>query len=161
MLTGDNKITAHAIADKLGITDVEADVLPDQKAMSCRAQDRGRIVAMAGDGVNDAPALGHGGCGHCHGNRHRCCHESAGITLLKGDLDRHRPSTATVASGDEQYQTKSVFCLYLQCRRRTGCCRPALSDFRHFVVACRRRSGDGAEFCQCHWQCAQAQGTAA
>ncbi len=87
MLTGDNRTTALAVAKRLGIPEVEADVLPDQKSAVIEKLTRdGRVVAMAGDGVNDAPALAAAQVGIAMGTGSDVAIESAGITLLKGDL---------------------------------------------------------------------------
>jgi len=87
MLTGDNERTAKAVASQLGIDEVHADVLPDQKlAIVKRLQDEGYIDAMAGDGVNDAPALAAADVGIAMGTGTDVAIESAGVTLVKGDL---------------------------------------------------------------------------
>jgi len=87
MLTGDNRTTAESVARKLGIDEIEADVLPEQKGeVVKRLQKQGRMVAMAGDGVNDAPALAQAQVGIAMGTGTDVAIESAGVTLVKGDL---------------------------------------------------------------------------
>jgi len=103
MLTGDNRTTAQAVARRLGIADVEAEVLPDQKSsVVSKLQKEGRAVAMAGDGVNDAPALAAAEVGIAMGTGTDVAMESAGVTLLQGDLNgivrARRLSRATMSN---------------------------------------------------------------
>ena len=103
MLTGDNATTARAVAAKLGITEVEAEVLPEDKSKVVqRLHAEGRMVAMAGDGVNDAPALAAAEVGVAMGTGTDVAMESAGVTLVKGDLNgivrARRLSAATMSN---------------------------------------------------------------
>ncbi len=154
MLTGDNKTTAQAVARRLGIEDVEAEVLPDQKsAVIEKLRREGRVVAMAGDGVNDAPALAAAEIGIAMGTGSDVAIESAGITLLKGDLNGIVKARALSAAVMQQYPAELVLRLHLQRRRRSHRRRSALSCLRPVALPDHRCRGNGAFFGQRRRQC--------
>ena len=129
MVTGDNIRTAQSVASRLGIDEVRADALPQDKADIVRElQANGAKVAMAGDGVNDAPALAQSDVGIAMGTGADVAIESAGFTLVKGDLNgivrARRLSQATMTN----IRQNLFFCLCLQFSRYSGCCGCALSD---------------------------------
>ncbi len=153
MLTGDNRTTAEAVARRLGITEIEAEVLPEQKsAVIEKLRREGRVVAMAGDGVNDAPALAAAEVGIAMGTGTDVAIESAGVTLLKGDLmgivRARRLSEATMA----QHPPEPVLRLRLQRGRRSDCSGHPLSVLRNSAVSHHRRRCHGAKFSQCDRQ---------
>lgn len=147
MLTGDNRTTADAVARNLGIDDVEAEVLSDQKsAVVERLKTEGRVVAIAGDGVNDAPALAAADVGIAMGSGTDVAIESAGATLLRGDLNgivrARRLSEATISN-----IRQNLFFAFIYnaagCRSRPGCSTRRLSALAH-----HRGCGHGTDVCR-------------
>jgi P-type E1-E2 ATPase len=135
MLTGDGKTTAEAVGRELGIDEVIADVLPEAKSSVVqRLKAQGRVVAMAGDGVNDAPALAAADVGIAMGTGTDVAMESSGITLLKGDLmgivrARHRRKRRCATSGRTSSSPSSTtslgfpLLLVFSTRSLACCCR--------------------------------------
>ena len=146
MLTGDHRATADAVAAKLGIRDVEAEVLPEQKtAIVRRLRAEGRVVAMAGDGLNDAPALAEADVGIAMGTGTDVAMQSAGVTLVKGDLGiaRARNLSRAVMRNIRQ-NLDSCFCL--QHPRNSARCRRTVSGFRAALEPGGCRGGDEPQF---------------
>ena len=145
MLTGDNRATAEAVARKLGIAEIEAEVLPEDKGKVVeRLRKEGRIVAMAGDGVNDAPALAAADVGIAMGTGTDVAIESAGVTLLGGDLGgivaARRLSQATMRN----IRQNLLFAFIYNAAGVPIAAGHPLSGLRPHAVAGDRRRGDGA-----------------
>ena len=154
MLTGDNRTTAEAVARRLGIAEVEADVLPEQKsAVVEKLKREGRVVAMAGDGVNDAPALAAADVGIAMGSGTDVAIESAGVTLLKGDLTgivrARRLSQATMRN----IRQNLFFAFVYNAARRAGRGGRALPVLRHPALADHRGGRHGAVVGERHREC--------
>ena len=157
MLTGDNTRTAAAVARRLGIDEVEAEVLPEDKAriVAAAARREGRIVAMAGDGINDAPALAAADVGIAMGTGTDIAIESAGVTLVKGDLSgivRARQLSQATMRNIRQNLFFAFVYNAPACRSRPACSIPS----RPAAEPDRRGGGDGAELGQRDRQRAQA-----
>ncbi len=158
MLTGDNATTARAVARQLGIDEVEAEALPEQKsAFVERLRASGRKVAMAGDGVNDAPCARCGRRRHRHGRRHRCSDRERRRDAAAGRSAGNRRGAQFVACDNAQHPPEPRLRFRLQRGRRADCRGRAVSGVWHSIVADDRRCSDGAVVGQRDRQCAAAR----
>ena len=154
MLTGDNERTARAVAEKLGIDEVEAGVAPQRKNERIRQlREKDGAVAMAGDGINDAPALARADVGIAMGTGTDVAIESAGITLLKGDLRGIEKAIRLKPRDDAEHSAEFIFRVRLQLARHSNCRRRALSLFRISAQPDHCRRGHESELRLCHRQC--------
>lgn len=157
MLTGDSRTSAEAVARQLGIDAVEAEVLPQDKAeMVSRLRAAGRVVAMIGDGVNDAPALARADVGVAMGAGADVAIESAGLTLLTGDLRGVVRARALSIATMRNVPQNPVLCLHLQYSRHPGRSWRALSIHRPPAFSDHCRGRDGPVISLCDRQRAQA-----
>ena len=142
MATGDNETTAKAVASELGIDEVHAGLRPEDKlALIEGLQKKGATVGMAGDGINDAPALARADVGIAMGTGADVAMESAGLTLLKGDLRGVVRAVKLSPRHDAQHQAELVLRLRLQRARRAARGRRAVSRLRPAAVADDRCRG--------------------